>query len=92
MALKYTTEPYGGTTKQDDWRSRFPANARPIATAPEQSARPVLIYEPDGKSHWCLHHRGQWQKLQPFRDGRDGSVAWRMNGEQVAQPVAWASS
>ena len=89
MTLRYTDKPYGGHgPKSDDWRGRFPADAQPIASAP-QTAQPLLVYEPNGAAHWALHHNGGWRELKPYKDFRDGSVQWRMDTE-INNPVAWS--
>jgi hypothetical protein len=89
VTLKFTDRPYGGHgSKQDDWRTRFPADARPIASAPI-SAQPILVYEANGAAHWALHHNNSWRELKPYKDFRDGSVQWRMDN-QISNPVAWA--
>jgi len=93
MVLKYASTPqlhYGGNqgSVSDVWR-RFPEGARPIATAPE-TATPIVVYEPNGTGHWALHHNGAWRKLAPFKDFRDGSVRWRMDGTEISHPVAWS--
>jgi len=94
MALKFSDKPqldYGGNqgSVANIWR-RFPQGAQPIQTAPERSATPVIVYEPNGQSHWALHHNGAWRKLEAFKDFRDGSVSWRMNGTEISNPVAWS--
>ena len=92
MVLKFLDHPVvhsGNQPASDPW-SRFPAGSQPIATAPERTSQPIIVYEPNGQGHWALHHNGAWQKLAPFKDGRDGSVQWRMNGEQISQAVAWS--
>jgi hypothetical protein len=92
MSLKYSDKPqvhYGPRQSGSPW-ARFPQGAQPIATAPEQSATPILVHEANGQSHWALYHRNGWQKLAPFRDHKSGAVSWRMCGEQVTQPVAWS--
>jgi hypothetical protein len=92
MSLKYSDKPqmhYGPRQSASPW-ARFPQGAQPIATAPEQSATPILVHEANGQSHWALYHRNGWQKLAPFRDHKSGAVSWRMCGEQVTQPVAWS--
>src|SRR5215813_9095861 len=73
----------------DMWR-RFPAGSQSIATAPERSATPIVVYESNGQGHWALHHNGAWRKLSPYKDFRDGSVSWRMDGTEVPNPVAWS--
>jgi hypothetical protein len=91
MVLKYADTPqlhYGGQ-QSDPWK-RFPQGSQPIATAPAASATPLLIYDATGKGYWALRHRDGWQKLSPYKDHVTGAVSWRMNGEQVQQPIAWA--
>jgi uncharacterized protein RhaS with RHS repeats len=91
--LKYSSTPqlqYGQQTSAVDRLIRkVPQGAQPIATAPQASAMPVQIIDADGKMNWCLHHRDGWRKLEPEKDSKTGAVQWRMNGEQVRQPVAW---
>jgi hypothetical protein len=89
MTLRYTDKPYGGQTTGDNWRTRFPQDAQPIATAPERSAQPILVYEPNGAAHWALHHNGTWRELKPYKDSRDGSVQWRMD-QTINNPVCWS--
>src|SRR5262249_12549295 len=88
MSIRYVSTPqlhyYGQPRVTDNYRSRFPANAQPLATAPSNSARPVWIYEPNGKGWLALHHRGQWQKLVRQTDNRTGTTRLRMCGEAVA--------
>jgi hypothetical protein len=88
MSLRYSDKPYGGQASGDNWRTRFPQDARPIATAPI-SAQPILVYESNGAAHWALHHNGGWRELKPHKDFKDGSVQWRMDTE-IPNPVAWA--
>jgi hypothetical protein len=92
MSLKFSDKPqlnYGGNSAADIWR-RFPQGAQPIATAPERSGTPVIVYEPSGAGHWAMHHNGAWQKLSAFKDWRDGNVRWRMCGESIPHAVAWS--
>ena len=70
--------------------NRFPQGSQPIATAPERSGTPVWVMRANGQGDWALHHNGAWQKLAPFKDFRDGTVRWRMSGELIPNPVAWA--
>jgi hypothetical protein len=91
--VKYVThDQYRRKEASDDWRNRFPANARPINSAPERSARPVWVFEPSGEGWLAIRHLNQWQKLGPVRDDRTGATSLRMTGEAIRQPVAWASS
>src|SRR5262245_10904455 len=93
MALKFSEKPqlhYGTQgSAADIWR-RFPEGAQPIATAPERSGSPMQVFEANGTAHWALHHNGAWRKLSPFRDFKDGSVSWRLDGTQISNPVAWS--
>jgi hypothetical protein len=93
MALKYSDRPqvnYGGR-QPDNWQARFPAHARPIASAPI-GARAVRVYEPSGRSALAIHHLGAWREVSFFRDAFSGQVTPRMNGNLVNNPVAWTSS
>jgi hypothetical protein len=92
MVLKFCDTPQTnyGNQGSDDWRKRFPQGAQPIATAPERSATPVLVYEPSGQGHWAINHQNAWHKVAPFKDWRTGAVSWRCDGTQVNNPVMWA--
>src|SRR5215475_2649447 len=93
MSLKISDKPqlhYGNQGSANDIWKRFPAGAQPIATAPERTSQPIVVYEPNGTGHWALHHNGAWRKLAPFKDFRDGSVRWRMDGTEVSNAVAWS--
>ena len=93
MALKYASTPQlhsGNRGSVADIWQRFPQDAQPIATAPERTSQPIIVMEANGHQHWALHHKGAWQKLEPFKDWRSGAVSWRMCGESIPQPVAWS--
>src|SRR5262249_50388524 len=93
MTLKFSNKPqlsYGNQGSVSDIWRRFPEGAQPIATAPERSATPIIVHEPNGTAHWALHHHGAWRKLAPFKDWRSGAVSWRMDGTEIANPVAWS--
>jgi hypothetical protein len=92
MSLRFTSRPYGGAR---DARSgveklcaKIPQDAMPIATAPQASATPVVIWGQDGKARWALHHRDAWRTLAPFKNP-DASTSWRMDGGTVTNPIAW---
>jgi hypothetical protein len=68
-------------------RRAFPADMRPLATAPEAS-QPVIIYEQNGTPHWALHHKGAWRNLAPFKN-QDGTTSWRMDGTRISNAVGW---
>jgi hypothetical protein len=90
--LRYSDKPqliYGSQQSADSWRERFPANAQPIASAPERSAQAVMVYEPSGRGHVAMYHSGCWRTLMPQKDFRDGSVRWQMT-DQISNPVMWA--
>ena len=94
MSLKFSDKPqlHGGDGQgsvANIWR-RFPQGAQPIATAPERTATPIVVYEANGQGHWALHHNQAWRKLAPFKDFRDGSVSWRIDGTEIPNPVAWS--
>jgi hypothetical protein len=92
MPLVYSTKPqlhYGSPSRVDKVIARIPQGAQPIGTAPQASAVPIQVIDGDGKASWCLYHRDCWRKLEPHKDGKYGSVSWRMNGEFVRQPIAW---
>ena len=92
MTLKFSNKPqlnYSGNQGSNLW-NRFPQGAQPIATAPERTAQPVVIHQANGQGHWGLHYQGAWRKVAPFKDWRDGSVRWRMDGTEISNPVAWS--
>jgi hypothetical protein len=94
MPIKYASTPqlrYGQQTNNNVW-TRFPANARPIDSAPTMGAQPVKVFDPSGKSYWALHHCGAWRGLSPQKDFKTGQVRWAMDGSLISQAVAWASS
>jgi len=91
--LKYASTPQLSYAQQgggDKYQNRFPAGSQPIATAPQMSSQPVIVYESNGQAHWALFHNNGWQALKPFKDFKTGSVSWRMDGTRINQPVAWA--
>jgi hypothetical protein len=93
MPIKYSDKPqlnYSGQQRADPW-TRFPANARPIGSAPTMS-QPIKVFEPSGKSRWALYHCGAWRGLSPTKDFKTGQVRWAMDGSLISQAVAWASS
>jgi hypothetical protein len=94
MSLRYTDKPYGGHGSQqgDDWRSRFPARARSMDSAPAMASKPIVVYEPDGTPHWALHHLGCWREVESRRDPFTGEYRTAMNGELINNPVRWSSS
>jgi hypothetical protein len=87
---RYSTTPWGVKPEQ---RPNFPANAQPINTAPQATARPIWVYERDGKRHAALYHRGQWQRVVRFpRDPHSGQTRVAMDGSVISNPIAWSSS
>jgi len=92
MSIKYASTPqlqYGPRQSASPW-ARFPQNARPISTAPEQTSSPVVVYENNGFAHLALHYNNAWRKISPFKDPRSGAVSYRMDGTTISNPVAWA--
>jgi hypothetical protein len=90
MSFKYSDKPQVGRNATSRYNMQLPAGSLPIASVPLQSATPIQVHDADGKTHWALYHRNEWQKLAPFKDHRSGAINWRMCGERVAQPVAWS--
>jgi hypothetical protein len=87
---RYSEQPYG---LKPNTRPQFPANAQPINTAPQATARPVWIYERDGKRHAALFHKGQWMKVVRYpRDSHTGQARVAMDGTTISNPLAWSSS
>jgi hypothetical protein len=87
---RYSDTPYG--LKANSGR-KFPTNAQPISTAPQATARPIFVYEQDGKRHAALFHKGQWMRVvsQP-RDPYSGTTRVAMDGSIVHNPIAWTTS
>jgi hypothetical protein len=93
MALRYGDKPYGYSPQQtDDFRSRFSARARSMESAPMMAAKPIVLYESDGKPHWALHHLGAWREVEAKRDPFTGEYRTAMNGQLISNPVCWSSS
>ena len=64
-----------------------------LPTAPQATARPIWVYERDGKRHAALFHKGQWMKVVRFpRDPHSGQARVAMDGTTVSNPIAWACS
>jgi hypothetical protein len=93
VSIKYASTPqlnYGSPSAVDKVIAKIPQGAAPIATAPAASATPIQIIDSDGNTHWALYHRDAWRTLAPERDSKTGAVSWRMNGDLIRQPIAWA--
>jgi hypothetical protein len=88
-AGRFSTLPTGGYGTPGG-QPRFPAHARGMDSAP-MGSRPIIVYEPDGKGRWALNHGGAWRTLEQYRDA-GGVSRWRMSGNFVNNPCAWASS
>ena len=87
---RFSETPYG---LKPNTGPKFPANAQPIASAPTATARPVLVYERDGKRHAALFHKGQWMKVTQFpRDSHTGQTRMAMDGTVVSNPDLLESS
>jgi hypothetical protein len=87
---RYSEQPYG---LKPAARVQFPQNAQPIASAPTATARPIWVYERDGKRHAALFHKGQWMKVVRYpRDAHSGQARVAMDGVTVSNPIAWSSS
>jgi hypothetical protein len=94
MSIRYSDKPqvfYGEQPAPKDWRQRYP-QAQPIETAPQYGNSALWIFEPSGKYHRAMFHRGQWMKLEPQKDFYTGQTKMRMSGEAVANPTHWCSS
>src|SRR5262249_24456083 len=95
MSLKYSNTPqliYGDQQQRSpatNWRSRFPQEAQPIASAPVNSASPYWVFEPDGSGYLALYHQGKFQILREEEDSKTGARSLCMNGSAVANAVAW---
>jgi|SRR5215471_15051319 len=94
MTLRYSDKPqliYGNQqgSVSNFWQ-RFPQGAQPIASAPERTSQPIVVYETNGLPHLALHYNNTWRKVVAYKDWRDGSVSWRMDGTEIGNPVAWS--
>jgi len=86
MALKYCDKPvlnYSNQSASDNWRSRFPSDARPIAEAPPQT---IFAYEANGQG--CLAHfrSGAFRKLTWQRDPKTRAASLREDGTKNGGP------
>jgi hypothetical protein len=59
---------------------------------PTMGARPVLLYESDGRRQWGLYHNGAWRGGQNYQDSFTGQKQWRLDGTLINNPVRWSSS
>ena len=84
---RYSEAPYGLKPAAGP---RFPANAQPIASAPQASPRRIRIFEPNGKSYAAMYYKGAWQKTATERDPYSGAM--HTTGETVNNPIVWTSS
>jgi hypothetical protein len=90
MSLRYTAvNQYNNGGQANRFVNRLPPGCQRIETAPVTST-PVVVYEPNGRGRWALHHNGTWQELKPFKNGHDGSVQWRLDGTKIQHAVAWS--
>ena len=87
--LKFTDRPYGAKLAA---RPQFPQNAQPIATAPQNAADPIRVFEPNGKAYPAMYYKGAWRKTVTERDPYSETMRARMTGDIVNNPVAWTSS
>src|SRR5262245_30936096 len=90
MSLKFLDKSQLQSGGANDVWQRFPQGAQSMQTAPQNTSTPIIVYEPSGAGHWALYHRGAFRKLAPFKDFKNGTVSWRMDGTEVAHPVAWS--
>jgi hypothetical protein len=90
VSLKFSNRPqlnYGSPSRTDQVLARIPRGARPMSEAPANTS--IVVQGDDGKSYWAMQRRDSWQKLEPHRDSKDGSVRWMMNGQVVSNPTCW---
>jgi len=93
MTIRYRSTPqvhYSGNSRSryDDIASRFPPEARPIGTAPENLTTPIVVAGPDAQGHLAVPTRLGWEKARVFRDSR-GNPSVRATGVRIAQPLMW---
>ena len=91
MGLKYVDKPWGIDPPRDVF-DRFPKHARPIATAPEQTLKPVIIYNSDGVGHPAVYHRGLWNRTEVLFDPYTAKTRTVMTGETIHDATMWSPS
>jgi len=87
VSLKYSDRPvlqYGNQSISDSWRSRFPADARPISEAGPQV---IFAIEANGQGHLAHFRAGAFRKLTWQRDHKTRAASLRENGETMSNPV-----
>jgi hypothetical protein len=100
MVLKFSAVPvlnYGNESARksvvpDNWQTRFPPGAVPIATAPQTSGRPVIVYRPNGEGFYALHYKGSWGKLESYKNSTTGETHTRMDGTSIPDAVMWSEN
>jgi len=91
MTIRYRSTPqvrYGNSGSHFDIASRFPPEARPIGTAPENLTTPIVVAGPNGQGFLAVPTRLGWERARAFKDTR-GNVSYRATGVRIAQPVMW---
>jgi len=87
MVLKFLDRPvlnYGNKSASDNWRSRFPSDARPISEAPPTT---IFAYESDGQGSLAHFRSGAYRKLTWHRDPKTRAASLREDGTTMARPV-----
>ena len=93
MVLKYSNRPVitsGTPAAANEWRARFPAHVKPMASAPVTASTPVKLYEPSGAARYGIHHLGAWREVAWVTDA-SGKARVAMNGRLISNPVAWST-
>jgi len=87
MSLKYASTPqlHYGRQGSDNWRSRFPADARRISEAPPNQV--VWAIEPNGQGSLAHYRGGSWRKLAQVKDWKTGAATLREDGSSMNNPV-----
>jgi len=78
MTIRYRSTPqvrYGDSGSRFDIASRFPPEAQPIGTAPENLRGPIVVAGPNGQGFLAVPTRLGWEKARPFKDTR-GNISY----------------
>ena len=87
MKLKYSDRPqvrYNDQSISDSWRSRFPADARPIS---EAGTGVIFAIGANGQGHLAHYRNGAFRKLTWQRDHKTRAASLREDGSTVPNPV-----
>jgi alkyl hydroperoxide reductase subunit AhpC len=93
--LKYSDKPvlcYSDKKLYDgvnDIQREIMADSQPMASAPQNAARPIVVIEPNGNVEDAMYYRGSWRVMAKIRDEYTGQLKWQMQDRTVANPIRW---